>query len=199
MDHAKDDAVANRRLQQFFASAHRSADHQVADPQCRGGRDGGVDGVLDRADAIAFGDRQLDHVLARRQARPTRKLQRRRHAAHHRLQPRIRQMAVDEKTFGVANHVTERDDPRHGVVRADVSVNQELYLVGLRPLQRIGRDAQRETRYGKRCLQSGHHLTGRVGRAGSGNCIQSVLLWGASAPQRSSALLANDLSRLSRL
>ena len=64
-----------RRLEQL-AAVERAADHQLAHRHA--GRVGQrhVQRMLDRADALAFGDRQLQRVVARREDRARGELQR---------------------------------------------------------------------------------------------------------------------------
>ena len=67
-----------------------------------------MDRVLDRADAIAFCNRQLQRVLARRQARARRVLQRRRDAVHDRLKAGVGHPAVGNPAVLIDDDVARR-------------------------------------------------------------------------------------------
>jgi hypothetical protein len=109
---SEDDVVADGRLQELLAHIDGTADHQVADADRTGVNHAGADRVLDRADAIAFGDREFHQVLTGRQAGSARELQRRRHAAHDRRQARSRGLAVHHPSLGIGNHVSQRHHAR---------------------------------------------------------------------------------------
>ena len=111
VDRAEVDLVADCRRQDLPA-LERPAHHQLAERNRARGGQPGMNRVLDGADALAFDRRQLHRVLARRQARAGGELQRRRHAGHHRQQPHVDRLAVDQASVLVGDHVAERDDLR---------------------------------------------------------------------------------------
>ena len=140
---AEVDLVADGRGQQL-AAFERSADHQLAQGEAARRRQRRVHHVLDAADPLALGNRELHRVLARREARPGGVLQRRRHAVHHRQQPHVGRLGVHHSPVAIGDDVADRDDFRPGVIGADVGVNEQLHLVALRALQRERGEANRQ-------------------------------------------------------
>jgi hypothetical protein len=101
--------VADGRLQQV-AGIGRTADHQLAQGDAAGFAQPGMDRVFDGADAIALRNGKLQEVLARRQAGAGGVLERRGHAVHDRLQPRIGGLAVGDASVLIGDDVANRHD-----------------------------------------------------------------------------------------
>ena len=161
---AKRDGVSDGRLIELPHDG-RTAHHQLAQLHRRRLDERRVNLVLDGPDAIAFDDRQLQRVLAGRDAGADVVLERRRHAVHHRRQPRVAGEALDDAAVAIADDVAERDHFRRRVVGADGGVDEELNLRGIGTSQREGRHLQRQRRHEQRRCEGRHRRLARVSSA----------------------------------
>ncbi len=164
MDGAETDRVSNRRPHQL-ADLGRAADHQLAHAHAAGVGQRGVHRMLDAADLVAFGDRQLQRVVPGRHTRARGVLQRRGHATQDGPHARVNGLAVDQAARWVKQHVADRHRPRRAVLRADVGVNEQLDLATLGSLQRERRNTQRQRRQQQRRAKGGRHRLTRRARA----------------------------------
>ena len=118
LDAAERDRVSDRRPEEL-SRLRRATHHQLAEVIGGGIHELGTDRVLHGADAIALGNSELHHVLARREAGAGRQLQGRGHAVHDRLQPGIGAQAVDQPAVLVVDlvPVARRSSTRNSRIR----------------------------------------------------------------------------------